>query len=119
MSNMAKPEDLEDSALADLASESLMSALYLGLFDALAGGTVTVEDASEALGTEPARLARLLATLEAMGLVTVTDGRFGNAPLVERYLVRGGQQDFRAVLSRRLDLRLDDIATQLTPAQDA
>jgi len=70
-----------------IASKALFAALNLELFRQLSQGANTLAELSAATGVRPPSLETLLATLRSVGLVTFADGKYGNAPAAERYLV--------------------------------
>ena len=69
--------------------ESLMAAVELGVFTAIANGAGTYDAVARAVGIQPTSAERLMVMLCAAGLVEKKDGRHVNAPDVERYLVEG------------------------------
>lgn len=70
-------------------SAALMSAVELKVFTAIANGDDSIEAVADAVGIEPVNAERLLTVLTAMALVEREDGRFSNAPDVDRFLVEG------------------------------
>jgi hypothetical protein len=93
------------------ASKALFGALNLELFGHLAAGPLTVDALSAATRVAPNRLATLLATLAASGLVTretAADGaeRWANAPAAARYLVPGAPAYFGDYYRYQIDRQL-------------
>ena len=78
-----------------IASKALFAALELDLFTRIEQGARSVSSLANALGIAPNRLRTLLTALKTVGLVTETNGRFGNAPATAAYLVAGSAGDFR------------------------
>jgi hypothetical protein len=79
-------------ALLDLfgagAFRVVLSAMKLGLFDALAQGPLTGEQLAERLSINERAATTLLATLEAFGYVKRTrEGRYVNTPLTTKWLL--------------------------------
>jgi SAM-dependent methyltransferase len=70
-------------------SATLMSAIELGAFTAIASGHDTIDGAARAMGIEPVNAERLLTVLVAMELLVRDGERFVNAPDVDRFLVQG------------------------------
>ena len=81
---------LQNIALAYGQSAALMAAVELGLFTAVSGGADTVEAIAAALDIHPVNAERLVTMCTAMDLLERKDGRYSNAPDVERFLVAGG-----------------------------
>jgi SAM-dependent methyltransferase len=107
--------DLSDIAYGFMASKALVTALEIGLFSRLAAGPGTAAELAAITGRDCRRLRTLLRALAALGLVTVEEECYANAPASEQYLVRGGRRDlgdyYRLQIGRQLYpalLRLDD-----------
>lgn len=72
------------------AFKTLAAAHELDLFSRLAGGaSITASELAQAHGLHPRPAEMLLTGCAALGLLEKTDGRYGNTPLSEVYLVRG------------------------------
>ncbi|MCG8547016.1 MAG: acetylserotonin O-methyltransferase [Alphaproteobacteria bacterium] len=80
---------LQSLAQAYGRSAALMSAVELGLFTAVSKGAGTVAEIADALEIHPVNAERLVTMCAALDLVERQDGRFVNAPDVERFLVEG------------------------------
>lgn len=75
------------------AFEAVRTALELGLFEKLeTAGPSTIDEVARALGIErqPARI--LLLALASLKLLDLTEGRYGNAPIVRRKLLTSGRR---------------------------
>ncbi|KJY34224.1 methyltransferase [Streptomyces sp. NRRL S-495] len=70
-------------------SKLMMTALDLGLFEALGKRPGTVEELAERLGLHPRAAADFLDALTALGLLERTDGVYRNGPAAGRNLVPG------------------------------
>jgi SAM-dependent methyltransferase len=66
----------------------LLTAVDLGVFDALAAGPRASAAAARTLRADPRAVDRLLCALCSMGLVRKSGGRYANAPDAARFLVR-------------------------------
>lgn len=98
------------------ASKTLAAAVELDLFTTLSGVTVDVDDLCRLLALQARPAEMLLSGCAALGLLEERDGRFGNSPLAEEYLVRGKPYYFGGVvtmLDRRLYLPWDRLAEAL------
>lgn len=83
------PQYLEDLATGYWFSEVLFTAVELDLFSRLDPGGAGPEELSSGLGMNPDALRRFLSALAALGLVTEYGGKYFNAALSGKYLVRG------------------------------
>jgi O-methyltransferase domain/Dimerisation domain len=87
---------LQKIAQAYWESAALMAAVELEIFTAIAHGHDTIPAAAEAAGISERNAERLLTALTAMTLLTREQdgkqGRFANAPDVQRFLVRDGER---------------------------
>ena len=70
-------------------SAALMAAVELGLFTAVSAGAGTVDEVAAALDIHPVNAERLAVMCAAMDLLELRDGRYVNAPDVQRFLVKG------------------------------
>ena len=81
---------LQNLAMGFWQSASLMSAIALGLFTAVSKGAGTAAEIGAATGITERNADRLATVCRAMDLLeTSDDGRYRNAPDVERFLVEG------------------------------
>jgi SAM-dependent methyltransferase len=81
---------LQGLARAFIGSASLFAAIDLKLFGAVSAGHDTVEAFASHAGIQPIQAERLMTMCAALGLLRHEDGRYRNAPDVERFLVEGG-----------------------------
>ena len=86
-----RPDTVRLQGLAQAYGQSaaLMSAVELGLFTAVSEGAGTLGEIAGALDIHPVNANRLVTMCVALGLLEPGDGRFVNAPDVERFLVKG------------------------------
>jgi len=80
---------LQDLALGYWKSAALMSAVDLGIFTAISRGASDVPAIARTVDLSPTNAERLVTVLRALDLIQEHDGRLGNAPDVERFLVEG------------------------------
>jgi SAM-dependent methyltransferase len=87
---------LQKMAQAYWESAALMAAVELDVFTAIAHGQDTVPAVAKTVGISARNAERLLTALVAMTLLTRDDrdgeGRFTNAPDVQRFLVKDGER---------------------------
>jgi predicted nicotinamide N-methyase len=84
---------LQKIAQAYWESAALMAAVELEVFTAIAHGHDTIPAAATAIGISERNAERLLTCLAAMTLLERgDDGRFTNAPDVQRFLVKDGER---------------------------
>lgn len=72
-------------------SQVLLTANRLGLFSALAGGPMTLQQITGELGTQPRATRLMLNACIALDLLMEEDGRYSNSKLSEAFLVPGRQ----------------------------
>lgn len=63
----------------------IKAAYELGLFEAMAGGPRALAELAEATSSVPARLERLLITMEQVGLARTVEGGWGLTPFAEQF----------------------------------
>jgi hypothetical protein len=81
---------LQGLARAFIGSASLFAAIDLKLFTAVAAGHDTAEAFARHAGIQAIDAERLMTMCAGLGLLRFEDGRYRNAPDVERFLVEGG-----------------------------
>lgn len=87
-------ETLEAMAMA----RAIMAATSLGVFDALAERPDGADALARRLKLDPQGTDILLVALHAMGYVDERNGKYRNAPAVERYVLPDGPQSLRAYI---------------------
>lgn len=80
---------LNDMGLGFMHAGTLLAAIELGLFDALAKGPLTAPQLTVELGLPVDRTEKLITACAALDLVERRDARVANVPDVDRFLVRG------------------------------
>ena len=83
---------LQKIAQAYWESAALMAAVELDLFTAIAHGHDTIPALAKAIDVSERNAERLATVLVAMTLLDRQDGRFSNAPDVQRFLVSDGER---------------------------
>lgn len=95
---------MTEIALAYKKSQTLMTGVDLGVFDAISAGIDTLSTLSEKIGLEPEKLDRLLTACKATELIREVGGRYENYSDVERYLVKDKRTyfgDYLTYIGRR------------------
>ena len=83
------PDDIMEIATGFQKSRVLLSAFELGLFTALGDAALASAEVAEKIAADPRATDRLMNALVAIGLLHKEGERFRNAPLAERFLVKG------------------------------
>ncbi len=83
------PEFIRDLAYGFQKSRIVLTAYELEIFTVLAGSSKTSGEVARQLGTDRRATDRLMNALCGLGLLRKESGRFTNAPIALRYLVRG------------------------------
>ncbi|MEM7017208.1 MAG: methyltransferase [Pseudomonadota bacterium] len=91
MSQPKRPDSvrLQNIVQSYWTSATLMSAVELGLFTAVAKGATNIEKVASALDITPTNAERLVTVCIAMNLLEKDENGLNNAPDVERFLVEG------------------------------
>ncbi len=116
-----EPEGLSPVPLMQIitgfwAAKTLAAAVALDVFTKLSGRGMDAQEFARLLGLHPRPAEMLLSGCAALGLLNQRDGRFGNSPLAEEYLVRGNPYyfgGFVSMLDRRLYLPWNRIVEAL------
>ena len=83
------PSLIMQLALAYRSSAALFAAAELDVFGALADGPRTSEEVARERQCDEPAMRLLLETCATIGLLNRADGRYGNTPVVDAFLVRG------------------------------
>ena len=116
MALLTTAEEISDIAFGFMGSKALFAALHYGVFTQLASGPQTAEQVGEGVSLPPERARTLLTALASLGLVSVEDGAFANAPAAEAFLVRGAKYDFGDYLRLQVDRQMYGLLDQIEPA---
>ena len=90
---MTDSQDVKPTRILELSNSIFEPLAFLGgikldLFSTLANGPLTAAELGLRLNIRPTRLELLLYALTATGLLDLDDGRFGNTPEAQTYLVK-------------------------------
>lgn len=113
MTVLTTAEEISDVAFGFMGSKALFAALHHGVFDTLAKGAMTAEEAAEATGLHTERVRTLLTALAALGIVSSAQGRFANSPAAESFLVKGAKYDFGDYLRLQIDRQMYGLLDQI------
>lgn len=116
MTLLTSAEEISDIAFGFMGSKALFAALHYGVFTHLADGPRTAEEVAEKSGLPVERARTLLTAVASLGLVSVEDGRFANAPASEAFLVQGAKYDFGDYLRLQVDRQMYPLLDQIEPA---
>lgn len=83
------PDHIMELGFGFWGSKALLSAVKLGVFDALADGAATPEELREELGLHPRGSKDFFDALVALGVLGREDGTYHNTPEAEAFLVSG------------------------------
>jgi SAM-dependent methyltransferase len=116
MTLLTSAEEISDIAFGFMGSKALFAALHYGVFTNLADGPKTAEEVGAACGLPAERARTLLTAVASLGLVSVKDGRFANAPAADAFLVKGAKYDFGDYLRLQVDRQMYRLLDQIEPA---
>lgn len=88
-SPVPRPETIDKLISAVYPSFAMLAGMQLDVFTPLKDGPMSAEHLAQALGVQPAKLARLLYALVVAGLLTVDGDHFANTPEAHEFLVKG------------------------------
>ena len=80
---------LNDMGLGFMQSGTLVAAIELGLFDALADEALSVAELADAIGLKEDRADKLVTACATLDLLTTESGKVTNTAETERFLIRG------------------------------
>ena len=89
------PRALVDTHAAMLLARTIMAGAELQLFEALAGGPLTANEAAAACGSDPSATAILLDALTACGYLRFSNGRFALTRRSRLWLLGGARSSVR------------------------
>ncbi|SFE12663.1 methyltransferase [Roseivivax sediminis] len=116
MAAITEADQISDIAFGFMGSKALFVALDHQIFTHLSKGAADVDEISEKTGLHPDRAETLLTALAGLGLLTVSDGRFANAPGAEVFLVQGAKYDFGDYLRLQVGRQMYGLISQLGAA---
>jgi hypothetical protein len=88
MTEPLSPERILQTGLAFWPAKTLLSAIELGVFSALASGPADFDTLRDRLGLHPRSARDFLDTLVALGFLSRADGRYANTPETDLFLDR-------------------------------
>lgn len=116
MAELTTAEEISDIAFGFMGSKALFAALHHDVFTALEGRPANAEEVGEHAGLHAERARTLLTALASLGLVSVDEGRFANAPAASAFLVKGAKYDFGDYLRFQVDRQMYGLLDQLSDA---
>jgi ubiquinone/menaquinone biosynthesis C-methylase UbiE len=111
-------EDLSHIAFGFMASKALFGALHVDLFTKISEGAGTIEEICAATKVPRNRIVTLTTALYSIGVLTWADGRYGNSPAAEQFLVQGAKYDFGDYLRYQIDQQMYPFLQQLNQVLD-
>ncbi len=84
-----QPTTIEKVGSSAYPAFAMLAGMQLDLFTPLGSGPMTAKELAKAMGVETPKLAQLLYSLVAAGLLTVAKGLFANTPEADCFLVQG------------------------------
>ncbi len=117
------PAPLVSMATAYWNSATLIAAVKLGVFDAIASGAKSAGEVAEKTGGDEVATDTLLVALLALELVERVEGQYRNTPLAQTYLVSGQAQSLGGALLYNADVyplwgQLSEVITAGDTARD-
>ena len=111
-------EDVSRLAFGFMASKALFAGLHVDVFSRLNAGPCSAQELAAQIGVPVNRLRILLHALLAIGLVTLDDERFSNAPAADLFLAKQSKYDFGDYLRYQIDQQMYGRLEQLNNAMD-
>ncbi|MBY5974155.1 hypothetical protein KUV28_17475 [Ferrimonas balearica] len=116
MTLLTEADQISQIAFGFMGSKALFAALELDVFSRLADGAKSAEELAAEAGVHEDRAMTLLTALAGMGLVSVADGKFSNAPASQAFLVKGAKYDFGDYLRLQVGKQMYPLLDQIEPA---
>ncbi|MFO7757257.1 MAG: methyltransferase [Roseovarius sp.] len=113
---LTEADEISQIAFGFMGSKALFAALELEIFTHLAGGAKTARELAIAANLHEDRATTLLTALAGMGLVSVKDTTFANAPAAQAFLVSGAKYDFSDYLRLQVGRQMYPLMEQLEGA---
>lgn len=113
---LTEADEISRIAFGFMGSKALFAALELGIFTHLAGGAKAADELAIVANVHADRATTLLTALASMGLVSVKEGRFANAPAAQAFLVSGAKYDFSNYLRLQVGRQMYPLMEQLEGA---
>lgn len=109
MRDRTGPDPYHDSFTALVAARALMTAVMVGVFDALHEQPATAADLAVRLGLDPLGADTLMTTLTTLGYVEADGGVLRNAPVSEEQLVSSSPDSIATFVGRQADLHWETL----------
>lgn len=116
MGPITEADQISDIAFGFMGSKALFVALDHEIFTHLSKNALDADEIAGKTGLHRDRAETLLTGLAGLGLLTVKDGRFANAPGAEAFLVRGAKYDFGEYLRLQVGQQMYALIHQLGAA---
>jgi ubiquinone/menaquinone biosynthesis C-methylase UbiE len=111
-------EEVSRLAFGFMASKALFAGLHIDVFTRLSGQSRSAQELATQSGVPVNRLRILLHALLAIGLVTLEDEQFSNAPAADLFLSKESKYDFGDYLRYQIDQQMYGRLEQLNNAMD-
>ncbi len=114
MTPVTNADEISEIAFGFMGSKALFAALEVGVFTALEkSGAATAEELAKDLDVHIDRMTTLLTSLVGIGLITVNEGKFSNAPASSAFLVKGAKYDFGDYLRLQVGRQMYGLLDQI------
>jgi 2-polyprenyl-3-methyl-5-hydroxy-6-metoxy-1,4-benzoquinol methylase len=104
MLERSEPDPFLDTFTGLVAARAVSTAVMLGVFDSLHDGSASAAELASRLELDRLGAETLLTALLTLGYVEADDGRFSNAPVTERQLVRSSPHSIATFSGAQADL---------------
>jgi SAM-dependent methyltransferase len=104
MLERSEPDPFLDTFTGLVAARAVSTAVMLGVFDSLHDGSASAAELAERLELDRLGAETLLTALLTLGYVEAEDGRFSNAAVTERRLVRSSPDSIATFSGAQADL---------------
>lgn len=116
MDPLTNVRQISSIAYGFIASKTLFAALNLDLFSRLSPHTKTLSELTSEVGIPQHRLVTLLTACVSLGLISLAEGRYANAPASEVYLVRNARAYFGEYFRFQVDRQIYPLLLDLDQA---
>ena len=116
MDPLTHVQQISNIAYGFIASKTLFAAINLDLFSRLSPHTKTLCELTGEVGISQHRLLTLLTACVSLGLISLSEGRYANAPASEAYLVRNARGYFGEYFRFQIDRQIYPLLLDLDQA---
>ncbi len=116
MSVLTEADEISEIAFGFMGSKALFAALGAGVFTHLAEGPLSCAELAAVCPLDEIRTETLMTALAGLGLVEVEDGKYGNSPAAESFLVKGAKYDFGDYLRLQVGQQMYGLLDQIDDA---